>query len=137
MKEVIIIAGSESDQEIVNPGLELAKELNIDAEFKIYSAHRNLEELLEYLEQIENCGKTKVVIAVAGMAAALPGIVSAKLKVPVIGVPCNTGPLNGIDALLSIVQMPKGVPVATMSIGKPGMVNSIFFAKRILDLSKG
>ncbi len=134
MKELLIIAGSESDRDFVKPGLKLAKELGIDTEFVIYSAHRNLEELLEYLKKIEQNGKTKVIIAVAGLSAALPGVVASIVKVPVIGVPKNTGPLNGIDALLSIVQMPKGVPVASMAVGDHGMLNSIHFAQRILKL---
>ncbi len=134
MKELVVIAGSKSDEEFVSQGLKLAQELGIDAEFKIYSAHRNLEELLQYLGEVENNGKTKVIIAVAGLAAALPGVVAAKIKLPVIGVPVNCGPLNGVDALLSIVQMPKGVPVATMAIGNAGMQNAIHFAKRILDI---
>ncbi len=133
MKEVVIIAGSKSDESFVEQGLTLCKDLGIDAEFKIYSAHRDLEALLKYLEDVEKNGKTKVVIAVAGLAAALPGVVAAKVKLPVIGVPVNCGPLNGIDALLSIAQMPKGVPVATMAIGNAGMQNAIHFAKRILD----
>ncbi len=132
MKELVIIAGSKSDESFIQPALDLAKELGIEAEFKVYSAHRNLEELIEYLEQVENNGKTKVIVAVAGLAAALPGVVAAKVKLPVIGVPCDVGPLNGFDALLSIVQMPKGVPVATMAIGKAGILNSVHFAKRLI-----
>lgn len=137
MKEVLIIAGSKSDEGFVEQGLKVCEELKIDVEFKIYSAHRDLEELLKYLESVEKNGKTKVIIAVAGLAAALPGVVAAKVKLPVIGVPVNCGPLNGVDALLSIAQMPKGVPVATMAIGNAGMINSIHFAKRILDVTKG
>lgn len=136
MKELLIIAGSKSDEEFVSQGLKLAQELDIDAEFKIYSAHRNLEELLQYLGEVEKNGKTKVIVAVAGLAAALPGVVAAKVKLPVIGVPVNCGPLNGFDALLSIAQMPKGVPVATMAIGNAGMQNAVHFAKRILDIEK-
>ncbi len=134
MKDVVIIAGSESDRAFVEPALELALELGIETDFKIYSAHRNLEELIEYLNELQKNGKTKVIIAVAGLSAALPGVAAAKVKIPVIGVPRDTGPLNGVDALLSIAQMPKGVPVATMAIGIHGMLNSIHFAKRILDL---
>lgn len=134
MKEVVIIAGSKSDETFVEQGLALCKDLGIDAEFKVYSAHRDLEALMKYLEEVEKNGKTRVIIAVAGLAAALPGVVAAKVKLPVIGVPVNCGPLNGIDALLSIVQMPKGVPVATMAIGNAGMQNAIHFAKRILDV---
>lgn len=133
MKEVVIVAGSESDKSFVEPALKLAGELGIETEFAVYSAHRNIEELIKYLEAVENSGKTKVIIAVAGLAAALPGVVAAKVKLPVIGVPRDVGPLNGMDALLSIVQMPKGVPVATMAIGSHGMLNAIHFAKRILS----
>jgi len=135
MKEVVIIAGSKSDEGFVEQGIKLCSELGIGCEFKVYSAHRNLEELLKYLEAVEKNGKTKIIIAVAGLAAALPGVVAAKVKLPVIGVPVNCGPLNGMDALLSIVQMPKGVPVATMAIGNAGMQNAIHFAKRILGVT--
>lgn len=134
MKELVIIAGSKSDESLVKEGLNLCKEFKINVEFKVLSAHRDLDELLKYLEAVEKNGQTKIIIAVAGLAAALPGVIAAKVKVPVIGVPVDGGPLNGIDALLSIVQMPKGLPVATMAIGKAGMINSIYFAKRILDL---
>jgi len=134
MQELVIIAGSESDREFVQPALKLAESKNIKTEFKIYSAHRDLEDLLAYLEEVENNKKTKVIIAVAGLAAALPGVVAAKVKLPVIGVPRDAGPLNGIDALLSMVQMPKGVPVATMAIGNAGMVNAVHFAERIIKL---
>ena len=134
MKELVIIAGSDSDKAFVEPALKLAEDYGIDTEFAVYSAHRNLEELMEYLTKIEENGKTKVIIAVAGLAAALPGVVAAKVKIPVIGVPRDVGPLSGMDALLSMAQMPKGVPVATMAIGSHGMLNSVHFAKRILDL---
>ena len=134
MKEVVIISGSESDAPFVQQGIDLCEKLGIGCEYKIYSAHRNLPELIEYLDAVEKNGQTKVVVAVAGLAAALPGVVAAKVQLPVIGVPVNCGPLNGMDALLSIVQMPKGVPVATMAIGNAGMQNAIYFAKRILDI---
>lgn len=134
MKELVIIAGSKSDESFVQQGIDLCKELNLEYEFKIYSAHRDLERLLEYLSEVEKTAQTKVIVAVAGLAAALPGVIAAKVKLPVIGVPVNCGPLNGMDALLSIAQMPKGVPVATMAIGNAGMQNAIHFAKRIIDL---
>ena len=82
MKELIIIAGSESDREFVEPALKLAEELNISYDFKIYSAHRNLEELLEYLKSITDNGITKIIIGVAGLSAALPGVIAAKVKFP-------------------------------------------------------
>jgi len=133
MKELLIIAGSESDRAFVEKGLEVADELGINYEFKIYSAHRNLVELLAYLDDVTNAGKTRVIIAVAGLSAALPGVIAAKVKFPVIGVPINVGALNGIDALLSIAQMPKGVPVGCMGIGNQGMINSVLFAQKILN----
>jgi phosphoribosylaminoimidazole carboxylase PurE protein len=136
MSEVLIIAGSESDNHIVEEGLTIADKLNIKTEFKILSAHRDLESLLKCLDEVETKGEIKIIIAVAGLSAALPGVVAAKVKLPVIGVPVNAGPLNGIDALLSIAQMPKGVPVATMAIGKAGMINAIYLASRILKLCK-
>lgn len=135
MEKLVIIAGSKSDEAFVQKGLDLCKELGIEYEFKVFSAHRNLDELLSYLKSIEQNGKTKVIIAVAGLAAALPGVVAAKVSIPVIGVPVECGPMNGVDALLSIAQMPKGNPVATMAIGTAGMLNSVYFAKRILDLT--
>jgi len=135
MKELVIIAGSKSDEGFVQQGLDLCRELGIEYEFKVYSAHRDLEALIAYLDSVEKNEKTKVIIAVAGLAAALPGVVAAKVKLPVIGVPVCCGPLNGMDALLSIAQMPKGVPVATMAIGNAGMQNAVHFAKRILKLN--
>lgn len=136
MKELVVIAGSESDKGFVEPALKLAEELGIDTEFVVYSAHRNLEDLLNYLGEVEKSGKTKIIVAVAGLAAALPGVVAARVQLPVIGVPRDTGPLNGMDALLSIAQMPKGVPVATMAIGTHGMLNAINFANRMLKQIK-
>lgn len=133
MKELLIIAGSESDKPLVDRGLQMADDLKLNYEFKIYSAHRNLDELLDYLKQVEAEGRTKAIIAVAGLSAALPGIVAAKTKAPVIGVPVASGALNGVDALLSIAQMPKGVPVACMGIGVHGMVNAVLFANKIIN----
>ena len=132
MSKVLVIAGSESDKEFVKQALNLFDEWNVEYEFRIFSAHRNLLELTEYMKNLSS--EFKVVIAVAGLAAALPGVVASLTSLPVIGVPRDVGPLNGIDALLSIVQMPKGVPVGTMGIGNHGMKNAAYFAKRILDL---
>ncbi|APT75332.1 N5-carboxyaminoimidazole ribonucleotide mutase [Marinitoga sp. 1135] len=132
MSKVLIIAGSKSDETFVKQALDLFDEWGIEYEFKIYSAHRNLKELTEFLSTLSS--EFKVIIAVAGLAAALPGVVASLTTLPVIGVPNAVGPLNGVDALLSIVQMPKGVPVGTMGIGNHGMKNAAYFAKRILDL---
>ncbi len=136
MEKLIIIAGSKSDESLAQKGFELCEQLGIKYDFRVFSAHRNLDELLEFLAEVEKENKTEVIIAIAGLSAALPGVVASKVKIPVIGVPVECGALRGVDALLSIVQMPKGVPVATMAIGVPGMLNSIYFAKRILDLKE-
>lgn len=132
MKKVLIIAGSKSDEQFLKYGTDILDEMKIDYEIKIVSAHRDLSELIKTINNLNNT--IKVIIAVAGLSAALPGIVASLTKIPVIGVPRDVGPLNGVDALLSIVQMPSGVPVATMGIGKHGMKNAAYMAKRILDL---
>jgi phosphoribosylcarboxyaminoimidazole (NCAIR) mutase len=92
MPEVVIIAGSKSDNDLVAPALELAETLGINVEYQVYSAHRDLENLLKLSGQLQKEGKTRVIIAVAGLAAALPGVVAARVDIPVIGVPCNVGP---------------------------------------------
>ncbi len=130
-KDILIIIGSESDREQIKPGIDKAEELGLSYDLKVYSAHRHLDELLDYLEN--NAKKFKVIIAAAGLSAALPGIVAAKTLNPVIGVPLLAGPLSGVDALLSILQMPRGTPVATMGIGKQGIINAVLLAKRIID----
>jgi len=98
----------------------------------VASAHRDPENVMEHIKNWEAAGY-KIIIAAAGMAAALPGVVASQTNLPVIGVPMKSD-LLGIDSLLSIVQMPKGVPVACMSVGKHGAVNAALYAKRILDL---
>ena len=129
--KVSIILGSESDREFAGYGIEVLKDANVEYEVVVHSAHRDLDGLLKYLNGIENVG---VIIAVAGMAAALPGIVASQVKLPVIGVPRDVGPFQGVDALLSMLQMPKGVPVATMGVGKSGMINAAKLALRILEV---
>ncbi len=130
-KKILIIAGSESDREFVSYGTEILDRLAIPYEFRIISAHRNLPKLVEFLKNISGF---EVIIAVAGLSAHLPGVIAGLTKLPVIGVPRDIGPLNGMDALYSMVQMPKGVPVATMAIGKHGMINAILEALRILSI---
>ncbi len=130
-KKILIIAGSESDREFVSYGTEILDRLAIPYEFRIISAHRNLPQLVEFLKNISGF---EVIIAVAGLSAHLPGVVAGLTDLPVIGVPRDTGPLNGMDALYSMVQMPRGVPVATMAIGKHGMINAILEALRILSI---
>jgi phosphoribosylaminoimidazole carboxylase PurE protein len=130
VKDVLFIIGSESDREAVQPGLDLIAEKGISHELKVLSAHRNLEQLLSFLK--EEGANYRLVIAAAGLSAALPGVVASIIKTPVIGIPLVAGPLSGIDALLSMLQLPKGVPVATMGIGKQGVINAVLLAERIL-----
>lgn len=130
MKDILFIVGSESDKDAVQPGLDLAADKGLSLDFKVLSAHRNLEELIAFLKA--NDKDYKVIVTAAGLAAALPGVVAAISKKPVIGIPLVSGSLSGIDALLSILQLPKGVPCATMGIGKQGVLNAIHFAERIV-----
>ena len=130
MTDVLFIIGSESDRKSVEPGLELLSEKGITFELKVISAHRNLEELVAFLKKEES--GYLIVIAAAGLSAALPGVVASLVQLPVIGVPLVSGSLSGIDALLSILQLRKGVPVATMGIGGQGVLNAVLLAERIL-----
>ncbi len=135
MKDVLFLIGSQSDRASVEPGLELLAEKGMSFELKVLSAHRNLEDLVSFLK--EKGPEFRLVIAAAGLAAALPGIAASLVSCPVIGVPLVSGALSGLDALLSILQLPRGVPVATMGIGKQGVLNAVLLAERILGVSKG
>jgi len=127
--------GSTSDHEYLAPAGELLAELGVPYEMRVVSAHRTPEWMFEYAEQAEERG-LEVIIAGAGGAAHLPGMVAAKTLVPVLGVPVPATMLNGLDALLSIVQMPKGVPVGTLAIGKPGAANAAILAAEIVALTR-
>lgn len=129
-KDILFIVGSASDEKDVKPGLDLIEEKGLSCDFKIYSAHRNLRELTEFLDANEE--NYKVIITAAGLSAALPGVVAAMVKKPVLGIPLVSGTLSGMDALLSILQLPKGIPCATMGIGKQGVLNSIHLAERMI-----
>lgn len=133
MKRIAIILGSQSDSEVFADALKLLDSYEIPYELQIISAHRNLPELLRFVQRFEEEGG-EIVIAGAGLAAHLPGVIAASTRLPVIGVPIEAGALHGLDALLSIVQMPRGTPVATMAIGKHGAINAALFALRILAL---
>ncbi|HTP57850.1 MAG TPA: AIR carboxylase family protein, partial [Spirochaetia bacterium] len=135
MKDVLFLIGSESDREAVDPGVKLLEEKGIAYDLKVISAHRDLEKLLAFLKAEES--GYRLVIAAAGLSAALPGVVASLVKLPVIGVPLVSGSLSGIDALLSILQLPRGVPVATMGIGKQGVLNAVLLAERILKVPRG
>jgi 5-(carboxyamino)imidazole ribonucleotide mutase len=126
-----VIMGSKSDWETMRLAAEMLQEFGIPYEARIVSAHRTPEWMNEYAEQAEGRG-LEVVIAGAGGAAHLPGMVAGHTLLPVIGVPIQSRALNGLDSLLSIVQMPAGVPVATMAIGRAGATNAALFAIAIL-----
>lgn len=132
-KKVLIISGSKSDDVFVNQAIDLFEEWEINHEYVVLSAHRNLKELVNFIENLDN-DQYCAIITVAGLSAALPGVVASLTNLPVIGVPINVGPLNGVDALLSMIQMPTGVPVATMGIGNSGVKNAAYFVKRLIEM---
>lgn len=135
MKPVVgVIMGSTSDWETMKHACSILDELAIPYEKKVVSAHRTPDWMFEYASTARDRG-IKVIIAGAGGAAHLPGMVAAKTTLPVIGVPVKTSTLNGLDSLLSIVQMPGGVPVATVAIGKAGAVNAGLLAAQILSVT--
>ena len=126
-----IIMGSRSDHETMVEAARVLEELGIGYELEVVSAHRTPDRMFAYAETAESRG-LEVIIAGAGGAAHLPGMTAAKTVLPVIGVPVLSSALNGIDSLLSIVQMPRGVPVATVAIGKAGAANAGLLAARII-----
>ncbi len=132
---ISIIVGSSSDEEIAAHTRKYLDYFQIAYDFQILSAHRNPEALSAYLRKAEAQG-VQIFIAQAGMAAHLPGVIAAQTFRPVIGVPLPNSALNGLDALLSEVQMPSGIPVATMAIGKAGAINAAVLAVEILALSR-
>jgi len=131
--EISVIMGSQSDWSVMIEASSLLEELGIAHETKIISAHRTPDRMAEFAKSASSNG-IKVIIAGAGGAAHLPGMVAAYTHIPVLGVPVETKALNGMDSLLSIVQMPAGVPVATFAIGNAGAKNAALFAAEILSL---
>jgi 5-(carboxyamino)imidazole ribonucleotide mutase len=131
--DVVILIGSASDLEVVGGALEMLKKFEVEHTLEVTSAHRSPARTIELVRRYENEG-VEVFIAVAGKAAHLAGVVAAHTVRPVIGVPVESGGLGGLDALLSTVQMPKGIPVATMGTGKTGAVNAALLAVQILSL---
>ena len=129
-----VIMGSTSDYEYLAEACELLQTLQIPYEARVVSAHRTPEWMYEYAAAAEERGLLAI-IAAAGGAAHLPGMVAARTLVPVLGVPIPATLLNGLDALLSIVQMPKGVPVGTLAIGKPGAANAALMAAQIVGIT--
>src|ERR671915_101947 len=127
--------GSKSDLKIMNAAIELLRELDVPHEVRIVPAQRPPDWMFDYAASAESRG-IEVVIAAAGGAAHLPGMVAAKSLVPVLGVPVPATTLQGVDALLSIVQMPRGVPVGTLAIGEPGAANAALLAAAIVSTDR-
>ena len=130
---VSILIGSESDLDLANKCSETLDSLSISNSIQVLSAHRTPTLLESHIGECE-AGGTRVFIAMAGLAAHLAGAVASKTVLPVIGVPGDGGPLSGMDALLSTVQMPKGIPVATVAIGSAGAINSAYLAAQMLGI---
>ncbi len=128
-----IVCGSKTDWEHLAPAAQVLQELGVAYEARVVSAHRTPDWMFEYAATAESRG-LQVIIAAAGGAAHLPGMLATKTQVPVLGVPMPATALQGVDALLSIVQMPAGVPVGTLAIGKPGAANAALLAAQILAL---
>jgi 5-(carboxyamino)imidazole ribonucleotide mutase len=126
-----VVMGSKSDYDVMSAAVEILRSLEIPHEARVLSAHRTPDELTAWVETSAARGM-RVMIAGAGGAAHLAGVIAAKTLMPVLGVPIAATPLNGMDSLLSIVQMPKGIPVATLAIGKPGAANAALLAAEIL-----
>ena len=131
---ISVVMGSQSDWQTMQVACDLLEKLDVSYEKKIVSAHRTPDRLYEYANSLRR-RKIKVVIAGAGGAAHLPGMIASKTDIPVIGVPINATDLRGVDSLYSIVQMPKGYPVATMAIGTPGAFNAAIFAIQVLAVT--
>jgi 5-(carboxyamino)imidazole ribonucleotide mutase len=131
-KKIAIVVGSKNDILYLDGAKEILNNFEIPYEIMVLSAHRTLNKTMEFAQNAESNG-FEVIIACAGMSAHLPGVIAAKTLLPVIGVPLPTSDIKGIDALLSMVQMPSGVPVATMSIGKSGVKNAALLAVQIIS----
>lgn len=132
--KVLILMGSARDQEVMLKGAKLLEDFDISYQMEVSSAHRNPEKTKRLAQEAEKKG-VKVIIAGAGMAAHLPGVIASHTTLPVIGVPLSASSLSGLDSLLSIVQMPSGIPVATMAIGEAGSKNAAILAIQIMALS--
>ena len=133
-KRVAVVMGSDSDLPVVSETIRTAGELGMGCEVRVMSAHRTPDAVREFVRSAEERG-VKVFIAAAGGAAHLAGVIASLTTLPVIGIPMESAALKGMDSLLSTVQMPAGVPVATVAIGKPGAINAAILAAQILALS--
>lgn len=133
--QVGVVMGSDSDLPIVEEALQVLDEFGVPYEVKILSAHRSPDQTSAYAKSAAERG-LRVILAAAGWAAHLGGVLAAETILPVIGIPVNSSPLQGLDALLATVQMPPGIPVATMAIGKGGAHNAALFAIQVLALQE-
>ena len=134
--KVILIYGSSNDVPYMEPARAYFQIAKLKYEETILSVHKNLPELTSYLTKLEESGQKAVILAADSLAAALPGVVAAKSSLPVIGVPVPKGPLNGLDALISISQLPAEVPATTVGINKEAPLNAAMAAHRILNLAE-
>jgi len=134
LNKVSVVMGSQSDFKTMKICLKVLKQLNIKSETRIISAHRTPTRMYEYAKNVEK-NNVAVIIAGAGGSAHLPGMISALTSLPVLGVPIESKKLKGLDSLLSIVQMPKGIPVGTLAIGKDGAINAALLAASIIGTS--
>ena len=134
MSKVLILMGSKSDEPVMNDCKRYLDWFGIENEMLVASAHRDPEKVVDLVTKAKDNGYS-CIIGAAGMAAALPGVISAHTSLPVLGVPLDGGLPGGIDALYSIVQMPPGLPVGTLAVGKPGARNAAILAARIIALS--
>jgi 5-(carboxyamino)imidazole ribonucleotide mutase len=132
VKKVAVVMGSKSDEPLMESCFETLDYFRIPYDVKVLSAHRTIDEVIEFARKAEK--DYEVIIAAAGYAAHLAGVIAAKTTLPVIGIPLDSSPLKGIDSLLSIVQMPGGVPVATVTVGKSGAKNAAVLAAQILAI---
>jgi 5-(carboxyamino)imidazole ribonucleotide mutase len=130
--KVAVVMGSRSDMPIMDGCFKTLQDFKIPYEIKILSAHRTPDEVIQFCKEADK--SFEVIIAAAGYAAHLAGVIAAKTTLPVIGIPIDSSPLKGIDSLLSIVQMPSGIPVATVTIGKAGAKNAAILAAEILSI---
>ena len=133
--KVIIIYGSANDKEFMKPAHTYLEDQGVTYEEHVISAHRNLPELIQFLRDLNESGQKAVILAVAGLAAALPGVVAVETELPCVGVPVPGGPLNGIDALLAMCQVPGGVPVGTVGLHSKAPLNAAMYAHRILKFA--
>lgn len=131
-EKILIIAGSRSDSHYIDLMEKVAEKLDLSVQVEIISAHRNIVELIKFIE--EHSAEFEVIICIAGHSAPLAGVVAGLSEKPVLAVPLPQSDLKGVDSLLSTVMMPKGVPVAVMSIGNAGAINAVLFAAKIIAL---